>query len=110
MNLGTCNELFLPLLTLILSIIRVNSFEVNIGDSGQVKIQQGSSVVLKCQGSKSYEFCIWSHGPNQCKFEWKFLSGKIKRTYCSSYFTRRLQFVGDYSKHECSVKLTNSHK
>ena len=53
MNLGTCNELFLPLLTLILSVIHVNSFEVNIGDSGQVKVQQGSSVTLKCQGSES---------------------------------------------------------
>ena len=114
MNLGMCNESFLPLLTLILSVIHVNAFEVNIGVSSQVNlpIKQGSSVILKCQGSEAYEYCTWSHGPYKCKFEWKrhvtLLSGDIKKTYCDNYFNRRLHFVGDYSKHQCSIKLTNS--
>ena len=114
MNLGVWNESFLPLLTIMLSVVHVYSFDVNIGVSSLVKlpIKQGSSVGLKCQGSESYEYCTWSHGSNKCKFEWKrhvtLLTGEIRRTYCSNDFNRRLHFVGDYNKHECTVKLTKS--
>ena len=114
MNLGRCDRSFLQLLTIILSAIYVDSLDVNIGVSSQVQLplKQGSSITLKCQGSESYEYCTWSHGPNKCKFEWKrhvtLVSGEIRRTYCSNYFNGRLHFAGDYSKHECSIQLTNS--
>ena len=101
MNSGCYNEILLLFLTLIVSIIHVSAIKIidsgvsNSNKDNNLPINRGSTIVLKCKGSSSYERCTWIHGSNKCEFEWmrgfpQFLSGKIRKRYCSRYFLRLL--------------------
>ena len=69
--------------------------------------QEGDNITLKCVADDWYEFCVWRHQNNICKFEWKRRYGEVRKQECDSMYTHRVKFVGEYSRHECTIHLTN---
>ena len=106
------------ILELIVFMLEVESYEVlgNIyhgnGSKLENEAQQGSNLILKCKGTKSYERCFWRHNGHECHFEWMrnalFLGGDLKKKYCGRYFTNKVKIQKEkYKNHECSLLLKN---
>ena len=89
----------------ILDSYRIEKHELFSDDGSISPFKTGTNVTLTCRGISPYEYCHWYHDSGTCKFEWKYSEGKIQETFCSSSLTPRLEFVGDYEKHDCSIKL-----
>jgi len=103
---------------LIIFMLEVESFEVlgsiyhENGSKLENEAQQGSNLILKCKGTRSYERCYWKHNRHECHFEWMrnalFIGGYLKKKYCGRYFTNKIIIQKEkYENHECSLLLKN---
>ena len=105
-------------LEVLLFVFEVGSYEVvgNIfEEDGRIlenPAKQGSNLLLKCKGSKSYEHCTWRHQGYICNYEWMrkalFIGGYLKKKYCNRYFLHKIEVQKEkYKNHECSILLRN---
>ena len=118
MESNTVHIILILIVELIIFMLEVESYEVlgNIYHGNGSKLesvaQQGSNLILKCKGSKSYERCFWKHNRHECHFEWMrkalFLGGDLKKKYCDRYFSNKIIVQKEkYENHECSLLLKN---
>ena len=89
MGSGTYHVISTLVLILMSFNLQVASYEVvgNIyeedGSTHLTPVKEGSNLILKCKGTKSYESCTWRHKRDICSFEWMrgplFVGGKLKQ-------------------------------
>lgn len=69
--------------------------------------QPGDTVTLACRADSYWEYCSWSHKQRKCDLEWKYSLGYVKKQDCHVDLDPRLNYTGNYEKHECSVTISS---
>ena len=82
-----------------------NYFDIIKSDFPSESLEVGDDVILSCHSNEYFEFCTWTHEKNECNFEYKRAYDDVKMMDCSNDLKDRISYVGDYKRHECSVKI-----
>ena len=104
-----CMKLFLIVLDFILLIPSIKGFHLTkIIPYHPRKISEGASnTQLQCNSDDFFKFCTFQHLGKKCVFETNYSSGiPSKVNYCN-FDDDKIQFIGNPSKKECAIKLTN---
>eukprot|EP00095_Tigriopus_kingsejongensis_P003256 maker-scaffold69_size418775-snap-gene-2.27 protein:Tk03256 transcript:maker-scaffold69_size418775-snap-gene-2.27-mRNA-1 annotation:"immunoglobulin heavy chain cdr3" len=83
-----------------------SAFQI-VRTSHQEQAELGQTITLTCQSDSYFEHCVWRHESEMCEFEWKRADNKVVKQRCSSRLFSRIEIIGDYSKHECAIEITN---
>ena len=67
----------------------------------------GDTLTLSCQADGYFEYCDWYHKGRVCKFEWKRWHSAVRKQSCYRKLRNRMNYIGNYDKHECKVELSN---
>ena len=91
----------------ILCFTKISGFDLVEVTPTKISVFEGNSVKFSCTTDSHWEYCTFKLKDKSCNFEWKRRHMNVTIGSCHKSIRNRIEFVGDYLKHACKVKLKN---